>query len=73
MKTPMLDKYNLHPFGGRCTCYSHPYSKCTTHEAIKAYQKRMDALTIEQRKKVEEEFDYAYPKRSDNEYGNGGR
>lgn len=54
--TPTLDKFNLHPFGGRCTHFSHPYSVCTTCEAIEKHRQRWAALSPENRKKAEAEM-----------------
>ena len=56
--TPTLDKYNLHPCGGRCTRFSNPYSECTTCERIKEHQRRWAALSPEDRKKAEAEMKY---------------
>jgi len=54
--TPTLDKFNLHPFGGRCTCFSHPYSVCTTCEAIRNQQERWKVLSPANRKKAAREM-----------------
>lgn len=53
--TPTLDKFHLHSFGGRCTCFSRPYSLCSTCAAIDAHQARWAALTPEQRALAEAE------------------
>ena len=34
-QTPILDKFNLHPCGGYCTCFANPYSSCSICEAIR--------------------------------------
>jgi hypothetical protein len=71
--TPTLDRYNLHPFGGYCTCITHPYSECKTCSTIKAKRDRWNKLSHKDRKRAEAELDLAYPKKGDNDYGNGGR
>jgi hypothetical protein len=47
--TPTLDRFNLHSFGGRCTCFSRPHQQCATCAAVRAHQERWAALTPEQR------------------------
>lgn len=54
--TPTLDKYNLHPFGGKCTHFTHPYSPCTTCEAILKHQQRWQKLPPAVRAKAEAEM-----------------
>jgi len=58
--TPTLDKFNLHPLGGRCTCITHPYSKCSTCEAIKNLQARWARLSPENRQRAMAEHDAMY-------------
>lgn len=52
IKTPTLDKYNLHSFGGYCTCFSSPYTRCTACAATAAAKARWAALTPAIRKKA---------------------
>lgn len=61
MKTPILDKYRLHPFSGYCTCFSHPHWPCEICNAVKDQQKRWDKLTPEELKMAHAEYEREYP------------
>lgn len=67
-KTPILDKFHLHPFGGRCTCFSNPYDMCIICKRSSEFRKRWDSLLPEDRIKAEAEMDIVYPK-TDNQDG----
>lgn len=63
-KTPVLDKFRLHPFGGYCTCFSSPYSECRICKASAESVKRWKELSPKNRAKAIEEMDEAYPRTS---------
>jgi len=63
-RTPTLDKFNLHPRGGYCTCFSRPYAVCEICLACDELQKRWKNLSPENRKKAIAESEAAYPKTS---------
>lgn len=60
MKTPTLDKFGLHPAGGYCTCFTHPYSKCAACESVQLHKQRWAALSPENRAKALAECAAAY-------------
>lgn len=70
-KTPILDKFNLHPRGGYCTCFSHPHSACEICQLSREYVRRWEALSPQDRKKALAESAEAYPTVDD--HASGGR
>lgn len=60
MKTPILDKYDLHPFGGYCK----DFEPGEFERRAKAQKERWAKLTPEERILAEREYDYAYPRTS---------
>lgn len=60
VKTPTLDKYGLHPFGGRCTCYSSPYTECVICKKCAEATKRWEALSPKIRERAKREIDMKY-------------
>jgi len=60
-KSPTLDQFQLHPFGGYCTCYSAPYSECAVCKAVAEQQERWKSLTPEQKEQANKEYDLLYP------------
>lgn len=60
MNTPTLDKHQLHPFGGYCTCFSHPLRRCDICQRISKQRERWDALLPEELLAARREYDSAY-------------
>lgn len=63
-RTPTLDKFYLHPFGGYCTCFSNPYAPCDICERSKDQVKRWERLTPEQKAMADAEYEMEYPRTS---------
>jgi hypothetical protein len=55
--TPILDKYGLHHAGGYCTCFTNPYSRCTSCDAVRESARRWENLSPKIRKKAEKEME----------------
>lgn len=65
-RTPTLDKFRLHPIGGAyCTCFSTPWASCEACKRAREYVARWDALSPENRKKAEAEYEREYPRTTD--------
>jgi predicted Fe-S protein YdhL (DUF1289 family) len=60
-RTPILDKFNLHPCGGHCTCFSQPFTACASCKAVLANVQRWKDLSPENRKRAKAEMNEAYP------------